>query len=141
MKLIHRLTWKNMKSSRSRTIVTILGIILSAAMFTAVTTMGVSLRDYMMSAETAERGDYFIQYDYGTMEDLHNLRQEEEVKELGTVKTIGYTQLKTDRKDETFIIGAGDPEFFKMIPAHLTEGRVPENGSEIVITGEAQVLL
>ena len=141
MKLIHHLTWKNMKSSRSRTIVTILGIILSAAMFTAVTTMGVSLRDYMMSAEIAERGDYFIQYDYGTMEDLENLRQEEEVKELGTVKTIGYTQLKTDRKDETFIIGAGDPEFFKMIPAHLTEGRLPENGSEIVITGEAQDLL
>ena len=141
MKLIHRLTWKNMKSSRSRTIVTILGIILSAAMFTAVTTMGVSLWSYMKSAETAENGDYFIQYDYGTMEDLENLRQEEEVKELGTVKTIGYTQLKTDRKDATFIVGAGDPDFFRMIPAHLTEGRLPENGSELVITGLAQDLL
>ena len=141
MKLIRSLTRKNMKSSRSRTLVTILGILLSAAMFTAVTTMGVSLRDYMMSAEIAERGDYFIQYDYGTMEDLENLRQEEAVRELGTVKTIGYAALKTDRKDETFIIGAGDKEFFRMIPAHLTEGRLPETGSELVITGQAQELL
>ena len=48
MKLIRRLTWQNMKSCKARTIVTILGIILSAAMFTAVTTMGVSFRAFMM---------------------------------------------------------------------------------------------
>ena len=142
MKLIHHLTWKNMKSSRSRTIVTILGIILSAAMFTAVATMAVSFRAFMMSAEIAERGDYFVQYNYGTMEELEELRREEAVQKIGTIKTIGYAEFQFESDgwtvDDTLIIGAGDPEFFEMIPIHLISGRLPATASEIVITGAAQ---
>lgn len=141
MKLIPHLTWKNMCSSKARTVVTILGIILSAAMFTAVTTMGVSFRSYMVEGEIAENGDYFVRYDYGTMEDLEQLRKDESVTKLGTINTLGYTSLQMysgeQHFDRTFIIGAGNQAFFEMIPTHLQEGRLPENGSELAITREA----
>lgn len=145
MKLIRHLTWQNMKHSKTRTIVTLLGIILSAAMFTAVTTMGVSFRAYMVEGEVAENGDYFLCYNYGTMEDLQKLRQEKAVTKLGTVNTIGYTrfQYEIDNRsvDDTLIIGAGNREFFEMVPIELVEGRPPETGSELVITGAVQEYL
>ena len=145
MKIIRHLTWQNMKHSKARTIVTILGIILSAAMFTAVTTMGISFRAYLMEATVAEDGDYFVCYNYGTMEDLQKLRQEKSVTKLGTVNTIGYTsfQYETESRsvDDTFIIGAGDREFFEMMPVGLVEGRLPETGSELMITGAVQEYL
>ncbi len=138
MKLIRHLTWRNMIKSRSRTLVTVLGIILSAAMFTAVATMGVSLRSYLIDTELASSGDFFIQYDYGTMEDLKGLQQEKSVSKLGTVKTLGYTTFQQDTlygpQEETVIIGAGNPEFFEMVPLNVRDGRLPQNSSEIIIT-------
>ena len=137
MKLIPHLTLQNMKHSRTRTLVTILGIVLSAAMFTAVITMGVSLRAYMMNSEIAERGDYFIRYDYGTPEDLERLRSEDAVTRLATLNTVGYTSIHpADQKPihgSTFVIGAGDAVFFDTVPVDLEDGRLPQNSSEIVL--------
>lgn len=43
MNILSKVTWQSMWKNKTRTIVTIVGIILSAAMFTAVTTLGYSL--------------------------------------------------------------------------------------------------
>ncbi len=145
MKLIRTLTWKNMKSARARTLVTLLGIILSAAMFTAVTTMGVSFRNYMIQSEVAQNGDWFVRYDYGSMADLARLKADEAVTRLGALNTLGYTrfQLETDSRsvDDSLIVAAGDRDFYDMIPVSIVEGRLPENGSELVITGKVQEYL
>lgn len=138
MKLIRHLTWQNMKSCKARTLVTLLGIILSAAMFTAVTTMAVSIQSYMIQAEKASNGDYFVRYDYSTAEDLQNIQKEDSITSLGTVGTIGYTALERTDEDgttqENYIIGAGNEDFFRLVPAHLEQGRLPRDGSELVIT-------
>ena len=57
MKILHHVTWQTLWRNRTRTIVTIIGVILSAAMFTAVTTMGISLLDYMVRREVYSDGD------------------------------------------------------------------------------------
>lgn len=141
MKLIRHLTWQNMKSSKTRTLVTLLGVIFSAAMFTAVATIVVSIQTYMIHAQTAEVGDYFIQYDYGTMEDLENLRDEKTAIQVGSLNTIGYTTLEESNEHglvkESYVIGAGNDDFFKMLPIHLEKGRLPQNSSELVITRDA----
>ena len=48
MNIFHKVTLQSMKKSRTRTIVTVIGVILSAAMITAVTTFSVSLLNYMI---------------------------------------------------------------------------------------------
>ena len=142
MKLVRHLTWQNMKSAKARTLVTILGIVLSAAMFTAVTTMGMSLRSYLLEAELAERGDYFLRYDYGTMEDLESLRRDPSVTQLGTLTAQGYAEISPEGDGiPTQIFASGDRNFFEMIPVNLLDGRLPENGSEIVISEQLQDLL
>lgn len=138
MNIMNRVTWRAMWKNRTRTLVTIVGIILSAAMFTAVTTLGVSLLDYMIKAELQNTGNYYIQYDYSTDENLQELQKEETVTDIAALKTLGYTsvdyQLNGYPNTETCIVAAGDDTFFAMVSAHLEEGRLPQNSSEIVIT-------
>ncbi len=137
MNIMNRVTWRAMWQNRTRTLVTIVGIILSAAMFTAVTTLGVSLLNYMIDAEMHNTGDYFIQYDYASDEDLESLRQQESVSSLGDLKALGYTTFEslTDEsfRAETCIVAAGDDAFFHMVATHLEEGQLPQTSSQIVI--------
>ncbi len=141
MKLIRHLTWQNMKSTKARTLVTILGIILSAAMFTAVTTMGVSIQSYMIRTEIATNGDYMVRFDYSTNDDLEAIQKEDSVTKLGTIGIIGYSYLEQEDENgkwqEDYIIGAGNKAFFEMIPIHLEEGHLPQNGDQLVITRNA----
>lgn len=48
MNIFRRYTIKSLKKNRTRTIVTIIGIILSVAMITAVTTTVSSMQDFML---------------------------------------------------------------------------------------------
>ena len=48
MNVLNRVTWNNLKKNKTRTIVTIIGVILSAAMITAVTTFVSTMQDYML---------------------------------------------------------------------------------------------
>ena len=56
MNIFHKVTLQSMKKSRTRTIVTVIGVILSAAMITAVTTFSVSLLNYMIKGATVKYG-------------------------------------------------------------------------------------
>ena len=64
MNIFSRVTFKTMKENKVRTIVTIVGIILSAAMFTAVTTFGSSLYAYLFRVMTESEGNYHISMVY-----------------------------------------------------------------------------
>ena len=47
MNVFHRVAQRSMRANRMRTIVTIIGVILSAAMFTAVTTFATTLMTHL----------------------------------------------------------------------------------------------
>lgn len=139
MNILNRVAWKAMWKNQSRTIVTIIGIILSAAMFTAVTTLGVSLVSYLIDIAAYNHGDYFIRYDYGTDSDIEGVYQEENVSQVGDLKALGFTNFVLEQEDrtvdETYVVAAGDTHFYDMVSVRLEEGRLPENSNEIVITG------
>lgn len=136
MNVLNKVTWAAMWKNKTRTIVTIIGIILSAAMFTAVTTLGVSLVGYLIECVVYNDGDYFVRYEYSTDEQLAELRQEESVSQLGDLKALGYSTFYSvnGRSSETCVIAAGDDGFFDMVTIHMEEGRLPESSEEIVIT-------
>lgn len=139
MNILNKVTWQAMWKNRSRTIVTIIGIILSAAMFTAVTTLGVSLVSYLIDIAAYNDGDYFIRYDYGTDSDIEGVYQEESVSQVGDLKALGFANFVLEQEDrtvdETYVVAAGDAHFYDMVSVRLEEGRLPENSNEIVITG------
>ncbi len=139
MNILNKVTWKAMWKNRTRTIVTIVGIILSAAMFTAVTTLGYSLWSYLADISITETGDYFLRYDYATDENKDEVLAQNGIRNAGDLQILGFTTFERERGDgyinrEVTIIAAGDDEFFNMVTVDLEEGRLPQNSDEIVIT-------
>lgn len=139
MNILRKVTWKSMWKNKTRTIVTIIGIILSAAMFTAVTTLGYSLWSYLLKTEIYYSGDYFLQVDYTSQEYLDTLSQDDRVSKIGSLGVLGYTTIQVEWEDgyigqETCVVAAGDQNFYDMVTIHLEEGRLPQTKDEIVIT-------
>ena len=49
MNIFHKVALQGLKKSRARTFVTVAGVVLSAALFTAVAAFGTSLLQYMIN--------------------------------------------------------------------------------------------
>ena len=133
MNIMNRLAWRSLWKNRTRTIVTIIGIILSAAMFTAVATLGVSLLQYLVDITIYNTGDYFIRFDNATPEQVEAIESREEISQLGMTKTLGYVNVGTQEQNQSYILSAVDEDAFAMRPIHLESGRLPEKADEIAV--------
>ena len=139
MNIIHKVTWKGMWKNRTRTLVTIFSVVLSAAMFMAVVTLVYSLQDYVLKTYTYRSGDYFVEFRYSSDEQYEELKAHPDVEYVADFKVLGYHPFyyfiydrKVD-KSGTMPLGAVDQEFFEHMAIPLIEGRLPENSSEILL--------
>ncbi len=89
MNILHKYTLQSLKQSRTRTIVTIMGIILSVAMITAVTTTVSSLQDFMLRTVEKDEGGWYASLEQVTKEDEKRITNQEEVERFGTFWNIG----------------------------------------------------
>lgn len=135
MNIFLRVTLKTLSRNKTRTLVTIIGIILSAAMLTAVTSFVTSLRNYMLDVGIYEEGDWHGGFfDVGT-EKVAELRSNPEILQAAAAENIGYAALDNPKYGSSpyiFIIGA-DRNFNTMMPVHITKGRLPESTDEIIL--------
>ena len=60
MNIFHKVTLEVLKKNKTRTIVTIIGIILSTSMFTAVTSTISSLQNYLVQNAIYNNGDWHV---------------------------------------------------------------------------------
>ena len=134
MNIFGKVTTKTMKQNKVRTIVTIIGIILSTAMFTAVTTFASSLIDFMYKTDIYNDGNYQlsgIDVDYDKYTELEG---DKRVADIATAEILGYGDIQSSNEDKPYLyIMAGDDNCFDMLPIHLIDGKMPENNNEIII--------
>ena len=136
MNILGKVTWKTMWKNRTRTIVTIIGVILASAMFTAVTTMGTSLRNFLIRGNVYEEGDYYVQFAYATQAQKEALLQEPAVTRVADYGFLGFSSPadpEEARKWNTFAVAAADQTFLDTMPVHLIAGRMPQNSTEAVL--------
>jgi putative ABC transport system permease protein len=103
-----------MKKSRIRTTVTVIGVVLSAAMITAVVTFGVSLLNYMANGSIVKYGDWHVEYLDVDSSFVRERAHDEEVADTTAVENIGYATLdggKTPNTPYLFIAGFSDETF------------------------------
>ncbi|MDU7440656.1 MAG: ABC transporter permease, partial [Clostridium sp.] len=62
MNILNKVALEGMKKNRTRTLVTIIGVILSAAMITSVTTFGISMLTYVTNGAIAKYGDWHVAF-------------------------------------------------------------------------------
>ncbi len=138
MNILNKVTWKAMWKNKTRTIVTIIGIILSASMFMAVTTAAFSALDFVIRGYADSYGDYFIGFDRVTDEQYSDLEANKSVSQIADYKVLGLVGLVENSHSDTgfseeMYVAAVNKTFLEAMPVHLVEGRMPENSSEILV--------
>lgn len=134
MNLLNKLTIKNLTLNKKRTIVTIIGIILSVALITAVASMYASGIQMLINYEKFQKGDYHIAFYDVNKSDLEDFQKNRKLDKLNYVSNIGYAHVdsKYEYKPYVFIT-----EFTKNsledLGIILVDGRLPENENEILI--------
>lgn len=135
MDLLNKLTIKNLKLNKKRTIVTIIGIMLSVALITAVATMYSSAIKSLINFETYHKGNFHIAFYDVNENDIYKIEKNKGVEELYLTNNIGYAKLsdsKNDYKPYAYIKGFTS-DALENLSIKLIDGRLPENESEIVI--------
>lgn len=136
MNVINKVTLKTLKKNKARTIVTIIGVILSAAMITAVIALVSSMQNYMVNLTIVEEGDWHVVARSVNSKDAQNIRDMDEISNVAITRAVGYSLLeggKNKYKPYLYILEL-DEEAFKSLPIHLISGRLPQNENELVIS-------
>ena len=135
MNIFKQFTNRSLKENKTRTIVTIIGIILSVAMFTATMEAFVTVQSYLVNYAETYNGKYHVGfYDIKT-EDVSKITEDERVEKYTYIQDIGYAEIGSSNEAKPYLYIAGVPtDFTDVMPIHLTEGRLPENSSEIVVS-------
>lgn len=138
MNVFHRFTLRSLKQNRTRTAVTIVGIILSVAMLTAVTTTVSSIQQFMLDVTVQNNGSW-----HGMIMDISNrqakgIRQKKEVEASAGLYNICYAKLEKCRNEERpYLYVAGyDGDFENLMSLCAIEGRLPEKSDEIILPSD-----
>ena len=94
MNIVNRLTLRQLKLNIKRTVVTILGSIISVAMITAVCTLGFSFMDLMQRITISETGEWHVLYKDVTIEQLEVIKNDEASKTVILSRDTGYAYLE-----------------------------------------------
>ncbi|MBX4271933.1 ABC transporter permease [Clostridium estertheticum] len=135
MNIFNKVTLQSMKKSQTRTIVTIIGVILSTAMITAVITLGVSLMNYMAKGAAQKYGDWHIEYMNVDSSFAQERTLDNKVANTATFENIGYAKLdggQNPKRPYLFIAGFSK-KAFDTLPITLVSGRLPKNSGEILV--------
>jgi len=140
MNVFSKVTLNSLIKNRTRTIVTIIGVILSAAMITAVTTFISSLQNYMIQNVISSYGDWHVEFLSVDSAFIDGLSARSEVETAAVSQNIGYSVLEGGRNEDKpyLFVSAFDDTAFAQIPITLLAGRLPENDGEIVISDQIE---
>lgn len=135
MDLLNSLTIKNLKLNKKRTFVTIIGIMLSVALITAVATMYSSCIQSLINFETYQKGNFHVAFFDVPANEVETIRNNRGVEELYLTSNVGYARLEDSKNEyKPYIYVRGfTKQAIKELSLKLVEGRLPENENEIVI--------
>lgn len=135
MNVFHKVVLRGLRQNRSRTFITVVGVILAAGLITAVATFAVTLQTYMRKGATERYGDWHIEYTDTTRLFIQEQGREEGVERIVAFDNIGYAPLEGGvNEDKPYLFIAGfNEEAAKALPIHLLSGRLPENEKELIL--------
>ncbi|NLJ40530.1 MAG: FtsX-like permease family protein [Clostridiales bacterium] len=136
MNIMNKLTLRQLKLNKRRTLVTIIGVIISVAMVMAVATLTVSFMDLMRRQTISRGGEWHVLYKNINKDQLKAVRHDKLTKALAITRDRGYAYLDGGQNEYKpyLFIKEYDAQGFKQLPVELSEGRLPEADYEVVIS-------
>ena len=136
MNLYTSLTLRYLKENKRRTIVTIIGIILSTALICGIGNISVSLMDHQIRETIANDGEFHATFYNIKKDDISTITNSAGISKSALSESLGYAKL--DKDDKYMIqIKEYDENAFKGYQIKLKDGRFPSNDKEIVLSEES----
>jgi len=138
MNIVNKLTLRHLKQNKRRTLVTIIGVIISVSMVMAVTTLGVSFMELFQKQVIASEGEWHVIYKDVNKDQLDAVKNDEATQTLVISKDRGYAFLEEGQnKNKPYLfIKEYNVQGFEQFPIELSTGRLPQAGNEVVISEE-----
>ncbi len=145
MNIFYKISLQGLRKNRTRTLVTVVGVALSAALFTAVAAFGTSLIAFMIRCEIARGGNWHIVFSGVDFPQKQEWKEDAEILSTAEYEDLGYALIPGaeqgnieggSEKPYLFIAGFSD-ETFEALPVRLISGRKPENSSEVLVPSDS----
>lgn len=131
MSILNRLTIKNLRLNKKRTIVTIIGIILSTALMVGIGLLFSSFQDLMIRDTIGYSGKYEAKYNDVDLIKLNNIKNKNFT--YFYEKPIGFSKIESSNEYKPYMyITSVNKEYFDELK--LIEGSFPKNENEVVIS-------
>ncbi|MDD2556297.1 MAG: FtsX-like permease family protein [Syntrophaceticus sp.] len=136
MNIINTLTLRHLKLNKQRTIVTIIGVILSVAMITAVATFVSSFLDMTRREVIENTGNWHVLYRDIQSQNIDSVINDKNTASAALSKDIGYALLDGSKNEDKpyLFLQAYDEQSIETFNLDLVEGHFPQNSNEIVIS-------
>lgn len=131
MSILNRLTIKNLRLNKKRTIVTIIGIILSTALMVGIGLLFSSFQDLMIRDTIGYSGKYEAKYNGVDLIKLNDIKNKNFT--YFYEKPIGFSKIESSNEYKPYMYITGvNKEYFNELK--LVDGSFPKNENEVVIS-------
>ena len=135
MNIFARITARTMKENKTRTIVTIIGVILSTAMITAVATLGGTFQNFFIEYTKEQDGSWHVAGLSLPVKEAEKAEKQEKVVNSTKVAEIGYARYEhlLSPMMPYLYVQSFSENTRSMLPVALKEGKFPEKQNEVII--------
>ena len=134
MNVFRKFTRKSLAQNRTRTIVTLIGIILSMALFTAVIEGAYSGIKFLQDTEIEKNGAWQGYYSNLNQENIDELLSMPEIDKAAGLSPVGWGNIDSKNDFKPYLlVKSADEGIENLISIRLLSGRMPENSSEIIL--------
>lgn len=133
MNILKKLTANYLKLNKKRTLVTIIGIILSGAMISAVTTLAVSFQAFMIDYEIETGGSWEARFEDIPYSELKYFENNNQIEDSFIESNLYMAE--NEYSTENYLrIDQYEEDAIKKLGEKLLKGELPKNSDEIALS-------
>ncbi|PYE48056.1 ABC transporter permease [Paenibacillus barcinonensis] len=139
------LTEKYLLGQKKRSLLTIIGIMLSVTLLTAIGTLAMSYQDKLVRQATQDYGDYEVSFNGVSGNDVPRIVNQAAIGSAGVIHRIGYAVVsqtsEKEKKENPFAapyrylnVKGYDSQAMNKLQVQLESGRLPQKPDEIILS-------
>ncbi len=133
MSILKKLSIRNLKLNKKRSIGTIMGIVLSVALVTAVAGMFTSFHRTLVQNTIESTGYYHYSISEIDEDMFRDLKSNRDIENIMTSYFLGTALYSQTEEDGITYLNVSSTEYFDELQNKIVKGRKPQNANELVI--------
>ncbi|QOR35443.1 ABC transporter permease [Clostridium sp. 'deep sea'] len=136
MSILNKYTWNSLLNNKKRTIVTLVGVILSCALICGTVIIGESVQQMLIKSYIDATGNFHVVFDEIPLSKADNIVNSKDTKNVAITKSVGYSKLSNYANDYRpyLFVNSFNEQAFDTFGVKIIEGRLPQNSNELIIS-------